>query len=201
MPEAKTVPTEEEKVDDLVTSTNEVKAPKVREQHLKYLDFEKTYKQSKLSFFGKLELSRIVGKALGQAAEGGLGLRELAQDANLNNVDGIMKVFASVAEHVPDLWLNIYMLALGVTDIEKPLVKEILTQSHDEETGEGGLSDEDGIAIMETFIDQNGKALRDFFRDALPKLWTRFQKELEISTSNTEPSKSSKPSRRLTGAQ
>ena len=198
-----TAATSEEKTEELVDALTEKAAP--REQRIAFkdetlqIDFDKTYIQKPLSFFGKLEFGKAVGGALKEVVGGddGVSVDDVfglsgtsAQD--MSNADFMLKAIMQLSVHVPDLLKDIFMLSLNIPAYDRPIVEVILDQPHDDETGFGGLSDEDGIAILNTFVAQNAKAIADFFRVQVPAL----VKSVQESIGSAQTPASSKPSKR-----
>ena len=204
-----TAATSEEKTADLIDALAAKVAP--RDQRICFkddvlqIDFDKTFTQKPLSFFGKLEFGKEVGAALKEVVEGDEGVKiadvfglQGATVNDLSNADFMLRAIMQLSVHVPDLLKKIFMLSLNVPQYEQPIVSVILDQPHDDDTGEGGLSDEDGIAILNTFVDQNAKAIADFFRVEMPKLVKSVQESIG-SAQTPAPSKRSKRSAPTTG--
>lgn len=143
-----------------------------------YSEFSKTYVQKPLNYFGKVELIAAFGQATRQAYESGVSAADLSSSiAGLNggstssaSLDQWLGVLAALAEAAPDLLKRLYFISLGVPRHERALVAEIFDEPFDEKSGRGGLSDDDGLEILSTFIAQNGKVLTDFFSERLPKI-------------------------------
>lgn len=187
-------PTEAEKVDDLIETVAPSAA--VREQRIFVLDdtspyngFDRTYTQKPLSFFGKTEFVRLIGRAIDNALSGddGVSITQLVGVGNLNDLtttDVFIKALARLAEYAPDLLKQSYMISLGVPRHERDVVSNILDMSNDPESG-GGLSDDDGFAIMETFVAQNAKTLADFFTVRLRKIVEQTTAAVNTSTQDS----------------
>jgi len=176
--------------------------------------FDRTYVQRKLSFFNKIALGKIIARLANAATDDGdtellsrLGAMYQRDEDNNVIVDengfpvrdmrGVMlAITPKIIELVPDQLAELYMLALGVPDHEKPIVREILQQPHGDD-GTGGLSDEDGIAILETFIAQNKKAIEDLFFEHLARVVRMFSKT-ETNSQTEGSSARSKRTRRST---
>lgn len=148
------------------------------------------YEQGELSFIGKARLSTILGRAIRRAMESGGGPalaslfgsseEEITQAVkegqnpiskeDLDKAALFMEAMGVLMEYVPDILLDIYVVALDVPDGEQAWAKEQMSKRH----SEGGLSDADGIAILNTFIDQNWEALKSFFEEQILPLIQRF---------------------------
>lgn len=203
-------PTEADKVDDLLAAA---KVTSKRPQLIKagpdspFAGFEKTYTQQRLSFFGKLEFVRLVSKAL-DAAVSKSGDREGIKLTDLMGVDSMNELATAdifitamlrLGEHSKTMLKDIYMISLNVPEHERIVVANILDEPYDEETGSGGLSDEDGIAITETFVAQNVRVMLDFYREKVPVLIKQVQEAMTPPDDQTPaPSKRSKRSARST---
>lgn len=196
---------EEEKVDELIDAV----APPVkrREQRITASDgspfegFDRTYVQQKLSFFAKLEFIRLVSRAInramgkdesGDAIDLGALLGGVSGDATQTEL--FIMAVTRLAEYAPEIIKDIYMISLNVPAHERPIVAAIFDEPYDEDAQTGGLSDEDGLAILETFVAQNGKVMRDFYLTEMPKLGSQIQEALADPKSTPAPSKRSKRS-------
>lgn len=199
---------EGEKVDALIDA---VTVPKKREQTITagpdspYFGFTKTYTQQKLSFFGKLEFLRLASTALNKAmgSENGDTLDLAALTAGMNGgatqAEMFIRAISRLAEFAPGIVKDIYLISLNVPKgSERDVVEAIFDEPYDEETNTGGLSDEDGFAILNTFVAQNGRVMRDFYLDEMPKVGKALQEAMSDPTSTSAASKPSKPSARST---
>lgn len=144
-----------------------------------------------LSYFGKMELISVLGDALNRAMRGPDGVRlsdiinampdkgeEDSPRFNLFNASGMETMepmVASVAKLVtffPELIKEIYCLALGIPRMERTLAIMLM----DRPVEEGGLSDDDGLEILEGFVSINGEVLRSFFADKVMPMLERVRK-------------------------
>jgi len=178
-----------------------------REQKLRLGDSEATYVQKPLSFYGKVQLFSVLGEAIDRGMSGPDGLSidevlgtdpaQLAKQAQSGSmeVDGMARAIARLASYSPELLLEVYCVALNVPEGERPWAKLAMKQNEED----GGLSDDDGIEIMETFLEQNEAALRDFFVQRLIPLFTRMRTKFgRGSGDGARSSKRSKSTRRTT---
>lgn len=201
MSDAATIEETPDKTDELIEAVAEV-APH-RDQRVHYtegdFEFDKTYTQRPLSFFGKLEFTKITARGIKKLADAGSSIGDIT-GANVtsvedlreqNSIDVLVNMLTSLAMEAPDLLMEIYMISLNIPSYERQLVAEIWEKPVSEDGG-GGLTDEDGLAIMNTFIDQNGKVLADFFRLELPKVVKNAQEAMGLG----QTPESSKPSKR-----
>ncbi len=159
--------------------------------------------QRPLNFFQKMELFSVLGSALDKAMQGpdGLSLNALldmpehdlsgdlsAQD--FADADTFIKAIAKLTMYAPDLLLDIYCIVLGVPRGRRDLAKGLMQMPVEE----GGLNDEDGMAILETFFEQNWDVLRDFFGQRILPLYQKVTGQVRES----RPSKPSSRTRRST---
>lgn len=153
-----------ERVDALIENIDP-QMRRVREQRLQglagtdYEQFDRIYRQMPLSFHGTLRLNKLVSGWLREMTTGD----DAVSLDSLLSVDSIAKAFIMTAEKAPDLVDQFYLLVLNVPRAEHEVVLEVLGQPCDEETGRGGLTFEDGLAIVDTFLAQNAKVVSDFF--------------------------------------
>jgi hypothetical protein len=186
---------------------NEVLVPsaEVRTIVLGKDSYEVSFLQKPLSFFGKLEVFSVLGAALDKAMSGpdGLTLGELfdgpasmgkeLNKQNFRDADTFVKGVAKLVQYAPDLLADLYLIFLSVPRGERGIVKEMMERPADE----GGLSDEDGLGILETFVDQNWDVMLDFFTSKILPLVNKINTKVQES----QPSKPSKTTRRTTPKQ
>lgn len=166
---------------------------------------KRKYIQGPLSFFGKLELTGKLGEALDVAMSGpdpltlntllagvsmARGDQLTAQD--FMDADSFVKLFARVMSYAPELIAEVYCIVLQIPRNERSWARDVMARREED----GGLSDDDGFLIAETFLDQNGEVLKDFFALRIQPLFQRARKRL--GSTSEEPSKPSKPTRRRT---
>lgn len=136
----------------------------------------RTYYQKKLSFLRKIELFAHLGDALDKATSGddGLSLSTILSDPSSNNAfdaDSFIKGIAKLSVYVPDVLEKFYCIVLDIPPEERAIALVAMRKPADE----GGFSDDQGIGIIETFLDQNAEDLRDFFKGKLQRLKERWQ--------------------------
>lgn len=168
---------------------------------------ERLYVQRPLSYFGKMEFFALLGSALDQAmnSDGGINLNALLSQTDLSDMDSMMAAVAKVAIYVPDLMQNSYCIWLGVPQGERAWAKQVMAapvtlDENNEPTPSSGLSDEEGIEIIEVFLDQNAEALKSFFASSMPTLWKRLRSRFGLKDASVSL-KPSKPIRRRTRSQ
>lgn len=160
------------------------------------VDGHLSYTQRPLSFFGKMELFSVLGKAIDGALSSGGTISDLLDDVPAGNADefkeadNFIKSISKLVQYVPDLLADLYVIALAVPKEERDYVKSVMTLHE----SQGGLTDEQGLQILEVFIDQNWDVLLDFFKDKIVPLFNKLTKGSQESV----PSTPSKATRRRT---
>lgn len=138
----------------------------------------KTYTQKPLSYFSKLEFYALLADAIDKAMEssegGDTGLAGLIDNvssggAPFSDADSLLRPLIKLVRFVPDIFEEAYCIFLAVPRGDRYMVKEMMRAPDDE----GGLSDDQGFAIVQTFIDQNLEAIEEFFTGQIPKLARR----------------------------
>lgn len=135
-------------------------------------NFSRVYIQRPLSFSGKLQVTALLTRTLKHAMEDGLSLNDVMQtvdDATGDDFSQFVGSIITLVEYAPDLVAELSCLSLNVPKGEREWVKEVWSQPE----GEGGLSDDEGIEMIEIFVDQNAAALKGFFAERIPKLFKR----------------------------
>lgn len=151
------------------------------------------YEQRPLSFFGKLELTGKLGEILDDAMNTGLSLDSiLTTGRSASDADFFMRALVKLATMVPYRMPELFCIFLGVPRGERAWATLMMERDGDN----GGLSDDDGISIMETFLDQNLEIMQSFFGDRLLPLYTRVKNR--FSRVDQAPSKPLKATRRNT---
>jgi hypothetical protein len=124
-----------------------------------------------------------VGEALDKALSGpnGMSLNSLFSTPtrgglfrieDFRDADMFVQAISKLLSAAPDFLIRSYLIWLNVPDYDRDVVAEMMTLPPDE----GGLSDEQGIEIIEVFLDQNYEALADFFGRRLSQLQARVTK-------------------------
>lgn len=193
---AKTANPDEKVEKDLEEFMDTVRPPtKVREQRIAGLEgsefekFDKIYEQRRLSFFGKLEFTRTVKRFLDDDERLAELIAQLRASDNDERISALVQLVLTMVEQGPETAKQIFMQALNVPEQDRWIVSGILDQPHDDDTGQGGLNDDDAMAIIETFVDQNAKAMRDLFFDRMRQLGERVQEILSQTQDSSTPSK------------
>jgi hypothetical protein len=145
-----------------------------------------TFVQKRLSFIGKMQWFALVGGVLDKAlAQGGVSINELLSTpgqrgqqlsaADLRDADTFVRAIGKLMVYAPDFLLDSYVIWLAVPELQRNLVKDLMSMPEEE----GGLSDEQGLEMIEIFIDQNFDALADFFGDKIGALRKRVEQRIE----------------------
>ena len=143
---------------------------------------QRTYTQKPLSFFGKMDFYALVGQTIDEAMSSGMSLDALIGDssglgtsltaANFTEADSIVATIGKLAHYAPELLIDSYCIWLNVPMNERQWFKLTVVKPVDE----GGLSDEDGLDIINVFIAQNAEAMENFFTKQLPLVSKTFRK-------------------------
>lgn len=150
--------------------------------------FSRVYVQKPLSFAGKLQVTALLTKTLKKAMDDGLsvdGVMQTVDDATGDDFGSFVQSIITLVEYAPDLVADLSCLSLHVPVGERDWVKSMWERPEDE----GGLSDADGIEMIEVFVDQNALALKDFFAERIPKLFRRVTSRLGSGAAVSVPSK------------
>lgn len=149
--------------------------------------------QRPLNFFQKLEVFSLLGSALNKAMSGpdGITVSDLLEgpstvggtlnDTNIREADTFIQAIAKLVEYAPELFADLYMVLLSVPRGHRDLVKSLMEGPEEE----GGLSDEDGFAILDTFVDQNWNVMVDFFKQRILPLANKIGTKVQGSQPST----------------
>lgn len=155
-------------------------------------DYERTYVQKPMSFFAKMQWFSLVGEVLDKALSGEnkMSMNSLLAPpsgaragslsvADFTDADTFVQAIGKLLVYAPDFLLDSYVIWLAVPGQEKELAKQIFALPEED----GGLSDEQGMEIIEVFIDQNYDALDDFFRKHIVDLRNRVERRRDEKAS------------------
>lgn len=144
---------------------------------------DREYIQRPLSFFGKMQFFSLVGEVIDKAVSGDEGLRisslfeapggrdGLLSAADFRDADTFVQGVGKLLTYAPDFLEKSYCIWLSVPDHERKWAISVMKQPKEA----GGFTDEEGIEIIEIFIDQNWESLEDFFRNKIVTLRDRVQ--------------------------
>jgi hypothetical protein len=168
------------------------------------------YIQEELSFFNKQEFITLLTKYVERFISGELGvsLTELFQgdlrsrvniptdlspeaaESMVKENESLIMAVIRVVQSIPELQHQIFLLSLGVPRNERDWAVATMTGP----VSRGGLNDDQGFAILKTFVTQNAQAIRDFFAEKGRDFVEHVQRELdlgpeeEVEEEQTEPS-------------
>jgi len=135
---------------------------------------QRTYRQRPLSYMGKLELVGLLGRMMVKARQEGVSFDDVFDvientGETSSDVDRVLGVAGHLLTYAPELIRELYALALGVPRDERQLFFDLLDLHPDE----GGLSDDEGFAVLETFVAQNMDVLKTFFVERIQPMIER----------------------------
>lgn len=141
-----------------------------------------TWTQKRLNFIRKMQWFALLGEVVDKTlSEGGASISDLLdvpmRDAgafspsDFADADQFIRIASRLTAQAPDFLIDSFAIWLNVPDNEVPVATQFFRM--DEE--EGGLSDDQAIEIIETFIDQNFDSLSDFFGGRVGGLIKRVQ--------------------------
>lgn len=151
-------------------------------------ELETVLYQKPLSFFGKIELFSILGDAVEKALSDGAVISELldvpdANSAGIADADVFVKSVAKIVKYAPELLQDIYCISLDVRKGNREFVKGLLD----------GISDEQGMDILNHFVDQNWDAMTDFFSKQVMPLVNKVSEKVQSRSTSSKPSKVTRP--------
>jgi hypothetical protein len=166
---------EEKDVVDILKPKAEVKVWRIGKD-----DYAREYVQRPLSFVKKMQWFSLVGEVLDKALSGpskmslnslfsAPGARGGLTMEDFRDADTFVQAVGKLLVHAPDFLVKSYCIWLNIPDFEQDVAARIMEMSPEE----GGLTDQDGVEMIEIFIDQNYEALDRFFREDLSKLQGR----------------------------
>jgi ribonuclease BN (tRNA processing enzyme) len=143
------------------------------------------YIQKPLSFVGKIQFLSYVGEVLDKAMSGQNALQlnslfdvpvrgEVLSAADFADAQTFVQAIGKLLIYAPDFLSKSYCIWLRVPEYERDWAIAAMEES---------LDDEEGLDIIETFIDQNWETLQGFFSEKLPSLSKRLQARYQSSQS------------------
>jgi hypothetical protein len=81
--------------------------------------------------------------------------------------------------YAPDFLGEFYSIVLEVPYRERTWFKDVIEQAARPDEDKWGLSEDDGIEMIEIFIDQNYEDIRRFFAERLPRIAKRARQREE----------------------
>jgi hypothetical protein len=159
---------------------------------------ELEFVQRPLSFIAKMQWFALVGDVLDRALSGenGMSVNSLFSAPqrpdgsfsvdDFKDADTFIQAIGKLLSYAPDFLTKSYCIWLGVPDYQRDVVGRIMAMPPEE----GGLTDEQGVEIIEIFIDQNYEAIDRFFRELVAGLQKRIKARAAAAS---RPAASSKP--------
>jgi hypothetical protein len=144
-------------------------------------DFTREYVQRPLGFIEKMQWFALVGGVLEKSMSGdnALSMNNLLSapagrgDAltmeDFRDADTFIQAVGKLLVEAPTFLQDSFCIWLSVPDYDRDRAKELMALPPEE----GGLTDDQGLEIIEIFIDQNYEALDSFFREKLAALRKR----------------------------
>lgn len=170
------------------------------------------YVQSPLGYMARMRFFALVSGTVAKAMKEGGGislsgadfltagdsgsLRDRAEQLrseDFSDAGSFMALALQLMSEAPDFLIDCYAIWLDVPTIERNWFKRVLNQSYDPERNRWGITDDQGFEMVEVFIDQNYKDIREFFSGKLPALAKRVQareREVQASTNGAAGRKS-----------
>src|SRR5262249_45916345 len=110
--------------------------------------------------------------------------------ADVTNADSFVFGVAKLARFAPEIIKELYCIALAVPREDREWAKLVMEAPVEE----GGFTDEEGIKVLTTFVDQNADAIRDLFlpdgplRSLGATISSKFGLTTDASTAQQPPS-------------
>ena len=150
---------------------------------------ERTYHQKPLTYFGKMEFFAEIGDAIDMAmsSENALTVNAMMNTVNASGIaggqtdlDSFVAGITKLLRYAPNLLLNSYCIWLGIPHEDRPWARAAMVNS------EHGLRDEEGLDILEVFLDQNMDDVRAFFVVRLRALADRAKKSWDAAAAGSQ---------------
>lgn len=166
------------------------------------------YVQKPLSYFPRMRFFGLVTKTIAEAIKAGGtidldfsssgdgNLRQRAyriMEQSFDDAGSFVTMALQLIAYSPSFMLECYCLWLDVPAAERYWAKEVMQQPHDPDRNKWGLTDEQGLEMIEVFIDQNYEDIRAFFAERLPRIVRRVQQQERARLARASESAPSKP--------
>jgi hypothetical protein len=146
---------------------------------------DREYVQKPLSFVGKIQFLSYIGEVLDKAMSGQNALQlnslfdvpvrgDVLSAQDFADAQTFVQAIGKLLVYAPDFLPKSYCIWLRVPEYERDWAIAAMEES---------LSDEEGLDIIETFIDQNWETLQGFFAEKLPRVSKRLQARYQGSQS------------------
>lgn len=146
-------------------------------------EVKRIYVQKPLSFFGKIEFFSLLGDTVDNMNTEEKPLNVMELFGGEATADSFVAVISRIAGQAPEVLQEAYCIWLNVPRGERTWAKWVMEQN---------LTDEEGMQIIELFVDQNAEALQRFFGERGQSLI----KKVSAKFRAVAPAQSSKPSKR-----
>lgn len=143
-------------------------------------DDKLVFVQKPLSFFGKIEFFSVVGKAIDSILSEGGSLSELLDvpdydpsvplATSASDADVFVKALARVVQSAPEILSDLYLVILSVPRGQRAYVAMRLEEE---------LDDEQGMQILDTFVDQNWEVMTSFFKEKVLPLANKISQKVQ----------------------
>jgi hypothetical protein len=135
--------------------------------------------QKPLTFFGKIEFFSVVGKAVQRILIDGGSLSEILDtpeydstkpiQSQVTDADVFVKALTKIVEAAPELMSDLYLVILNVPKGQREYYALRLEE----------LSDDQGMQILDVFIDQNWEVMVSFFSEKMLPLFNKISKKVQ----------------------
>ncbi len=135
--------------------------------------------QKPLTFFGKIEFFSVVGKAVQEILIDGGSLSELLETpdydpavplaSNVTDADVFVKALSKIVANGPELLKDLYLVILHVPKGQRDYYALRLEE----------LTDEQGMQIIDTFVDQNWEVMVSFFTERMLPLFNKISQKVQ----------------------
>ena len=135
--------------------------------------------QKPLTFFGKIEFFSVVGKAVQTILIDGGSLSEILDtpdydpnvpiQSQVTDADVFVKALSKIVEAAPELLKDLYLVILNVPKGQREYYALRLEE----------LSDDQGMQILDVFVDQNWEVMVSFFNEKMLPLFNKISKKVQ----------------------
>ena len=135
--------------------------------------------QKPLTFFGKIEFFSVVGKAVQKILIDGGSLSEILNtpeydpevpiQSQVTDADVFVNALSKIVESAPELLSDLYLVILNVPKGQREYYALRLQE----------LSDDQGMQILDVFIDQNWEVMVSFFNEKMLPLFNKISTKVQ----------------------
>jgi len=135
--------------------------------------------QKPLTFFGKIEFFSVVGKAVQKILIDGGSLSEILNtpeydpnvpiQSQVTDADVFVNALSKIVESAPELLSDLYLVILNVPKGQRDYYALRLQE----------LSDDQGMQILDVFIDQNWEVMVSFFNEKMLPLFNKISTKVQ----------------------